>query len=437
MLKRFETLIETLFSSKIPNEDPFVEAQSIFFFSVIKLLYLYILILFIGTIFLFVQKILSILVLFAFFVSVLISHNYASIGKLKTASHIITWSHFLLIGIVLFFTGGNRPEFFIWLLLAPILAGVLLSKAYSYFFGGLLIALYTTVQLLPFYNIKIIAIFPAPLGPRLAIMAVITFFVVLLINEAANALKKALKKGTEEIAIRKQAELKAQESALLKENILNNMSHEFRTPLTGILGISEILSDNENPDFQKLGYELKISGKRLLNTLDQLLQTADIFSFIEAKEVSTFNVIALMREIINSKKEKAELSENQLILLSAEKALLVHSHKEAITEIVSQLLDNALKFTQNGTIKIKVVPNYSEKNIAISVIDNGIGIAESHIKFIFEEFKQVSSGMGRCYEGVGLGLAIVQRLVKKLNGDIFVESELGKGSEFKVVLSLV
>lgn len=432
VLNRFNRLFEVDQSEL----DPVKQAQNRFYFNIIKMLYYYVLGLFVATIFIFIQKLIAFVVLTVFLSLLILSHRSALKGNMKKAGQIITWSHFIMIGAVLVFSGKNSSHYFVWLLLVPILAGMLLNKKSSYFFGVLISIVYASIQLLGEYNLYLPVIFPAPVFPRIAVMTVVIIFIVVLINEAGDSLKKAILKGSEEIEVRKQAEIKARESALLKENILNNMSHEFRTPLTGILGISEILSDSDQPEFQKMGNELKISGKRLLNTLNQLLQTADVFSMIESKENRTFDLVELINECLNSRKETVRQTENKIVFLTDEKSLFIHSHPEAIKEILSRLVENAVKFTRNGVIEIILLNNPESNIVSISVKDTGIGIAHEHLETIFEEFKQVSTGMGRGFEGVGLGLSIVKRLISKLEGEIIVESEVGKGSQFTVLLPL-
>ena len=108
-----------------------------------------------------------------------------------------------------------------------------------------------------------------------------------------------------------------------------------------------------------------------------------------------------------------------------------------LKQIIDNLLSNAIKYTENGSIKVSVDTDNKRNRVILKVTDTGIGISEGHQKVIFEEFRQVSEGLNRQYEGTGLGLTITKKFVELMNGDINLESELGKGSQFTITFPMV
>lgn len=236
-----------------------------------------------------------------------------------------------------------------------------------------------------------------------------------------------------------EAKLKAEEMNRLKTNFLANMSHEFRTPLNGIMGLAAILADDyEDKSKAKMSNEIIDSGKRLLNTLDSILEYAQLEvtkNEFEFKKIS-LNEIAVKAmselEMLNQQKKVPIIfkeTAQQIYVLGIEKYLRI---------IVYNLLENAVKFTDEGEIIFEISTVYEDdKNMAlIKVSDTGIGIQKEHHQMIFQEFRQVSEGYGRSYEGAGLGLSLVKKLVQILNGSVSLQSNYGIGSTFRVRIPL-
>lgn len=234
-----------------------------------------------------------------------------------------------------------------------------------------------------------------------------------------------------------EAKEKAEEANKLKSNFLLNMSHELRTPLVGILGFAEILSSEiENDEHKKMVETIYESGKRLLETLSLILNLSKIESGREEVNISEFDVNAICNEVANlfaasAKKKNLIIKQNFRFT-----ELIVESDPRLIRDVLNNLVNNAIKFTHEGSITISTfITNYKEKNyIAIEVADTGIGIPEDKIDLIFEEFRQVSEGMNRSFEGTGLGLSLTKKVVSLLGGEITVESKLGVGTKFTVYL---
>jgi len=229
----------------------------------------------------------------------------------------------------------------------------------------------------------------------------------------------------------------AEESSRLKSSLLSNMSHELRTPLNGILGLSQILIeelyDNSLSTFAKKIY---MAGKRLMITLNSILDLSEIESnttqlnFVKHEIGAHINY--LLTQYVFMAKEKG-LTFNVNVL---SEDILAYVDERLSNQIILNIVDNAVKYTEKGGISVDVEKEKigNEIFVKISVIDTGIGISEENIQLIFEEFRQVSEGYNRSFEGSGLGLALVKKMLKLLNGSIKVESKLGIGSKFVVYL---
>ncbi len=233
---------------------------------------------------------------------------------------------------------------------------------------------------------------------------------------------------------------RSRENALIankaKSEFLANMSHEIRTPMNGILTAVEIIqkTDNEKKqkDFLKI---IKVSADSLLQIINDILD----LSKIEAGKLQLEEIPFDLREILNDV--------TQLIFLSASKKGLaseliieqdvpqyIKGDPLRLKQILLNLLSNALKFTEKGTIQVLVkreqVNAAEQENIIFSVKDTGVGIDEEKQEIMFRKFSQADSTITRKFGGTGLGLAISKRLVEMMNGKIDFKSEAGKGSEF-------
>ena len=225
----------------------------------------------------------------------------------------------------------------------------------------------------------------------------------------------------------------AEEMNRLKSNFLANMSHELRTPLISILGFSEIMSDSsEDASVQEASKNILNGGRRLLETLNLILQ----FSKIEAEKISLstclIDVVSVIEEVSTKYRQFAEQKNLKLIYESSVNQLYTETDKEMFVEILSQLLNNTLKFTEQGMINITLNKdeNETEKQFVVEITDTRIGISPKNLSVIFDEFRQASEGTSRGYEGLGLGLTIVKKYTILLGGTVELKSEIGKGSSF-------
>lgn len=265
-----------------------------------------------------------------------------------------------------------------------------------------------------------------------------------LMKSSLNRLGLAVKRELEEMQVRiekKQAQMEliqakiaAEESSRVKSSLLANMSHEFRTPMNGILGFTEILSSTVNDESQKeMTSHILTSAKRLLRTLNSIMTFAQLDSGYSLV-LNNVNLSELVKNCCESIRNAAE-EKNLEVDCRIEPYVYVHSDEHLLQTCLLNLMDNAVKFTSRGLIEIILsrTPQSSD-TFTISVRDTGIGIPLEKREVIFEEFRQGSEGYNRPYEGSGLGLAITKKCVGLLNYKLEVESELGHGSAFTLTL---
>ncbi len=225
----------------------------------------------------------------------------------------------------------------------------------------------------------------------------------------------------------------------LKDEFLASMSHELRTPLNSVIGLSQALTQevygslNER---QTVSLErIFNSGQHLLSLINDILDLAKIESGKEELRISPVQISILCHASMDFIRRQAELKELELnCQLNIEDDILEVDDRR-MKQILINLLNNAVKFTpKQGKVTLKVEGDLENKLISFSVIDTGIGIAQEDMNQLFQSFVQIESSLSRRYEGTGLGLALVRRIVELHGGSVAVESEVGKGSEFKVTL---
>ncbi len=240
---------------------------------------------------------------------------------------------------------------------------------------------------------------------------------------------------TEKELIRAKEE--AEESSRLKSSLLANMSHELRTPMTGILGFSEILHEElEDPRYKNMALTIYKSATRLMTTLNTIMDLSAIESnktVLNLKPVNVKNtILALLKNVYPMANDKG-----LYIRTSLSPHIYAIADEKLLNQLLHHLIDNAIKFTTDGGLSISAYAGLLENtDVVIKISDTGIGIDPQHHKLIFEEFRQVSEGLSRTFEGSGLGLSLVMKIAKLIKGKVWVESEQGKGSDFYISLPL-
>lgn len=233
------------------------------------------------------------------------------------------------------------------------------------------------------------------------------------------------------------AKERAEESDKMKTVLLANMSHEFRTPLIGILGFSQFLREEiQDSDQAEMVKDIELSGKRLLSTLDGVLSLSELEVTKSIMKMEQINIARQLNDCVGSYYIMAKKKKLEMILKIETEYLFAQTDCALLKKSLEHILDNAIKYTNSGSITVIAdkKEDAGKEWIVIEVHDTGIGINDNDQKVIFEAFRQASEGYTRYYEGCGLGLTISNKLIELLNGKITVVSELSKGSTFTIWL---
>ena len=229
-----------------------------------------------------------------------------------------------------------------------------------------------------------------------------------------------------------------------KDRFLANMSHELRTPLNAIIGFSDLIMAMLNRNAASLSADLShkkiknhtgkilTAAEHLLELISDLLEIAKVDAGVLQLESVDFNLNPLVTIVVEMMKPIADQKNLDLTLELKEEKISIYADRRLIRQAFINLVNNALKYTKTGSVKI-VVSVENENNI-IEIIDTGIGISPEDTKMIFQDFHRVEQGLTSNYEGVGLGLTLTKRIVELHKGTITVKSKLKKGSTFTVTL---
>ncbi|MBI5430325.1 MAG: response regulator [Nitrosomonadales bacterium] len=237
-----------------------------------------------------------------------------------------------------------------------------------------------------------------------------------------------------------ETEAKAQElqrANQYKSEFLANMSHELRTPLNSVLILSKNLAENEErnltPEQIESATVISESGTQLLTLINDILDLSKIEAGkleLQREEFRLDDMLAYLRRIFSPQAEKKQLEFG--IQVDAALPEMIYSDRQRLTQVLTNLLANAIKFTDSGEVKVMVSKDY--EHLQFEVVDTGIGIPADKLDYVFGAFQQVDGSISRKYGGSGLGLAISRQLAELLGGEIVVKSEPGKGSRFTIRL---
>ena len=267
------------------------------------------------------------------------------------------------------------------------------------------------------------------------------------LQRANDELKTRTRELEGEIIHRKQtqeellkAKHAAEDASRAKSAFLANMSHELRTPLNAIIGYSEMLED-ETRDSGKLENQqdlrkIQSAGKHLLSLINDVLDLSKIEAGKMGLHLETFDVSLMVEEMVTTLQPAIAKNANKVQVRMADDIGMMRADATKVRQILFNLMSNACKFTDHGTISLDVSQSAMEGQewIRFRVKDTGIGISAKQQEKLFQEFSQADATISRKYGGTGLGLAISHRFVQMMKGRIGVESQAGQGSTFTVYL---
>jgi len=262
------------------------------------------------------------------------------------------------------------------------------------------------------------------------------------LKQASDELERKVQAATADIAqqnelLRRQA-IELEQASALKSQFLANMSHEFRTPLNAMLGYTSMLLQGvagglEPAQKRQLG-RIESNGRHLLTIINEILDISRIEAGRMPLQLSTFKIPDLVGEV-KAELEPIIMRSKLSVTIDIPKDLkAVTSDRQKVKQILLNLLSNALKFTHHGGITMSARARPKDRVVTLQVSDSGIGIAPADQERIFEDFRQLDNSPTRAYGGTGLGLSICRRLAQMLDGEISVQSTVGKGSTFTLTL---
>ena len=235
----------------------------------------------------------------------------------------------------------------------------------------------------------------------------------------------------------------AEEANRTKSEFLANMSHELRTPLNAIIGYSEMLqeeaADLENEEFEEDLERINGAGKHLLGLINDVLDISKIEAGAMDIYLETFPVESMIQDVVTTMRPLVEKNSNSLVVDCPDSVGSIHADTTKVRQGLFNLLSNASKFTEQGTITLTISRETSDGQewIDFAVADTGIGMTDEQMGKLFEAFAQAEASTSRRYGGTGLGLAITRHFCEMMGGTVLVESELGKGSTFTMRLPVV
>lgn len=223
---------------------------------------------------------------------------------------------------------------------------------------------------------------------------------------------------------------KALQSVRFMNEFLANMSHEIRTPLAGVIGFAEVLEEELPHEHQEIAQLIASGGNRLLNTLNSVLDFAKLRADNHSLLLSSLNVVEFAEKQCKLLSSLADRKGLRIDFESDQEVHFAMLDPGSLDRILNNLIGNAIKYTNEGTIKVSL--SATPKAIKLVIKDTGVGIDPKFLPYIFEPFRQEHMGDDRPFEGVGLGLTITKHLIDLMHGDINVVSQPNEGSTFTV-----
>ncbi len=258
------------------------------------------------------------------------------------------------------------------------------------------------------------------------------------LEQQAVELKKHAEKVRQQNIEMELQKAKVEEANKLKSEFLSNMSHELRTPLNSILALSRVLqiqsgmklTDEEN-DYLRI---INRNGEKLLMLINDILDLSKIEAGKIDLKPKKIPIRPLLRSILENLEQTAESKGITIHFSCSDDLADPVTDETRIHQIFQNIIGNAVKFTEEGSVTVSAASD--EKHVRVVIEDTGIGIEESQLPHIFEEFRQIDGSLSRKYDGTGLGLAIALKSAELISAAITVESEPGKGSRFEVIIPI-
>ena len=281
-------------------------------------------------------------------------------------------------------------------------------------------------------SLEAVAITESEKALSFVIVLVLITYLLLKFHKANEQFSKHLSKSNEDLRMAKES---ADEMSRLKTHFLANMSHEIRTPLNGIIGLSELISDKSDSDEIREMADMQLqSSTRLLNTITSILKLSKMESEREKIELSRLELKEMITTSVDLLRPIAEKKKIELTVDLPKDPVYCFGTEDILYQILNNIAGNAIKFTDEGFVKVAL--QLDDQFAKITIADSGIGISEEFLPKIFNAFEQESSGINREYEGSGLGLSISKKYIEMLGGELGVTTEKGQGTVFTISLPL-
>ena len=366
----------------------------------------------------------------------LLAFNQSRKGEIRASFAIFSSATMLVVLLGSLFQGGlNNPVIFIFY---PVMIMAAISLRKRPFFISI-VGIISILSVILLYLLDANGLYqgqPEILGARdraIAIAFTFFFMAVMLQITAMNLLsyQKNLRTARED-ALRQQVMAEAANQA--KSTFLANMSHELRTPLNAIIGYSEMIEEEVDKREEVEGDAKRIqqSARNLLAILNSILELSKIEIGTLELKIEEVNIEHIIQEVVVLMEPQIHQRSNKLELSLSPDIKTIWADKQKMTQVLVNLLSNANKFTVNDSITLAT--SQTEASIKLSIIDRGIGIPADALKMVFEPFKQVESEYNRKFSGAGLGLSISKQFIEAMNGELKVESEVGTGSTFSILI---
>src|ERR1700716_3314198 len=383
--------------------------------------------------------------IFPFLLKARVPYNPLALVSVQNLIFCILWS--------CYFYGGVTSPTLPWVLVIPLLAFFYLGSSKSL---RLIVMVMFAANVAIFssfyrygYHIKSDLPVAAMQGLGLVSTIAASIYVAVMalyyakIQASQTELESEMRQHMATAAALRQATEDAERAGAAKADFLAKMSHEVRTPLNAVIGYSQILLEDagDEGDSETTADLNKIhnAGQHLLKLVNEVLDLSKIEAGKMELDLEETDLAELLSEIVHAARPAAEKHGNEILCTIAPNLGTALCDASKFRNMIGQLIDNAIKFTHKGKIELVAERHLdgSSDDLLIHVIDTGIGIASDQIANLFEKFTVADDSSTSKYGGTGLGLALSQKLCKLMGGEIFVESEFGKGSRFTIRVPLL